>query len=390
MKRFDVLKVPLLIAAVMLFLAPIADAQPQPPQTDQVDHGEIARWGDRVVVAGEGHRDGGEMLYSAAVATPADDSDQWFITIWGSSRDAATAQLVKAFERDPHLAAFVAPPPGEGKRPWAHFNVYFADNSTQRWRFARHGIDLAGPFPVITVQPPLNGQFGNPKLVVDRIPANEIPSPAKLRQRIQASLALYCKKLQESVNSPRAVLAKATKYASGHEQDPVPGGDRAPAGDDVSFPWGPDAPPQQPAFSPQWPVNGPAADVSSAASLVQLEAALPGAPLEFVLSQLRASATVQQAQAAWQFLQQQTKPSVTPQNPTTPSQPSGGLGMLTTTLIALFGGGGMSLVISIVFYLWGAYRQSAIAAGDKLLLSDEFFEKLKSVLQQNPQTVPKT
>ena len=104
----------LLIAISLASLGGVAAAQsPAAPPGPQVDTAEIGRWGDRVVVAGEGPRDGGEALYSQAMAPPEDDSDQWYITVYGSSRDAASLGVVKGFERDPNLAHFTATPPGQ-------------------------------------------------------------------------------------------------------------------------------------------------------------------------------------------------------------------------------------------------------------------------------------
>lgn len=280
-----------------LCLLPLA-AFAQQPAPDQVDKDEIARWGDRVVVAGEGPRDSGEQLYSQAMAPPADDSDQWYITVWGSSRDANSLGVVKGFERDPNLTIFTAA--AAGKRPWAHFNFYQAEDRTQRFRF--QNAKMAGPWPIITVQPPRSGAFGDPRVVIDRIDATQIGKPEELKKRIQASVDLWCKKLQQTAHLDRP---------GGHQQ-------LGPVGGDPSFPWGPDVPPAVPTIQPQWPSGGPAADTTPAhATITQLRAACPGAPAEFLLAQLDAKATVEQAQAAFfKFLQQ---PKVDPAPAPTPA-----------------------------------------------------------------------
>jgi len=61
-----------------------------------------------------------------------------------------------------------------------------------------------------------------------------------------------------------------------------------------------------PQVNPQWPSGGPAAD--QAPSLIELEAACPGAPADFLMAQLRAKASAAAAQAAWQFLKSKLLP----------------------------------------------------------------------------------
>jgi hypothetical protein len=260
------------LAAAVLLLGSLAYSQePKSPVAPgvQVDTAEILRMGDRVAITGDGHRDDGEALFSAAMAPPADDSDQWYVTLWGSSKDSATENLRKAFEKDPHLAAYVAAPPGEGKRPWAHFNVYYADDPMQRFRFQKASIPLTGPFPVITLNTPRDGSFGGTveatgpdgkkvqqAVIVDRIDAAQITDPATVGRRIGGSVRLWIKKLQASgfVFPPK--IAERT------------GIDRSVAVTDslsVSHgqPWGP-SPPQQQPFNPVFPQGGPAADPTPA------------------------------------------------------------------------------------------------------------------------------
>lgn len=327
----DFLKIAaLLIAVSAAGLSGAAFAQEAKP--DQVDTAEIARWGDRVVVAGEGPRAGADELYTAAMATPEDDSDQWYVTVYGSSRDAASLGVVQGFERDPALAPFTATPPGQ-KRAWAHFNFYRVDDVTQRFRFEQAKMHTVGPWPVITIQPPRSGNFGDPRVVVDRIEAREIGKPADLAKRIRASVALYCKKLQQTARLDRpGGHQQGGHQHSGHQQA------AADVGGPASFPWGPDVPPPVTPISPQWPLGGPAAE--QAPTLVELEAACPGAPADFLLAQLRARATVPAAQAAWQFLKSKVVEPLKP--PATdpviaPAAPVESGGMWLKILVALLG-----------------------------------------------------
>jgi hypothetical protein len=228
-----------------------------------------------------------------AMAPPELDTDQWNLTVWGSSRDPATLGVVKGFERDANLTPFVAQPPGK-KRPWANFNVYYVDDTTQRFRFQQHQMAMTGPWPVVTLQPPRNKQFGDPRVIVDRIEARDLGQPADLKKRIQASVLLFCKKMQ---------VARLDR-PGGHQQ-------AAPEGP-ASFPWGPEVPPPVAPISPQWPPGGPANDPTSGSTLAQLRAACPGAPAEFLLAQLEARATIEQAQAAFRLLQPTPSPVTLP------------------------------------------------------------------------------
>jgi hypothetical protein len=258
-----------LLLGLLLAAAPVLaqnDPPPGLPITGQVDQSEIIRWGDRAIVSGEGPKAADELLYSMAMAPPADDSDQWYVTVFGRSNDPATLGVVKAFETDAHLAAFVAAPPGEGKRAWAHFNVYFADDPMQGFRFKEFQIDVNGAFPVVVIQPPRDGSFGGiittqidgkpatRQVVIDRINAGDIGKPADVQKRISGSVALWCHKLQASGFVPPI---KVAKKVSG-EQRSEPRLVKSDSHGQVAFPWGPATPPAQPAINPQWPAGGPA------------------------------------------------------------------------------------------------------------------------------------
>ena len=258
-------------SVLMLAASFVAAQEPKSPVAPgvQVDTHEILRMGDRVAITGDGHRDDGESLFAAAMAPPADDNDQWYVTLWGHSKDPATEALRKAFERDPNLACYVAAPPGEGKRPWAHFNVYYADDPMQRFRFEKASIPLTGPFPVVTINTPRDGSFGGlidgvgqdgkkqqQAVVVDRIEAGKL-GPADVGKRIGGSVRLWIKKLQASGFVFPAKVAERTG---------VP--ELIATTDSLSVshgqaPWGP-TPPQQQPFNPVFPQGGPAADPTPA------------------------------------------------------------------------------------------------------------------------------
>lgn len=246
----------------------LAFADPKPSK-HQVDWTEIARWGDRVVVSGEGPRAVDDMLFSMAMSPPDDDSDMWYITIWGMNSCPGCKSLIAAFEKDDNLTPFVAPPPG-GKKPWAHFNTYKIEDPTQKWRFKDFKTE-SGPFPIITIQPPRNKVFGDPRIIVDRIDARDIGGTAALKKRIITSVEAYCKKLKDSGYVPPAHAVKhyeethsnlgiensitststitTAEETYGHGQtDVTPPAHKEP----VAGPWGPDPPAPTP-FNPQYP-----------------------------------------------------------------------------------------------------------------------------------------
>ncbi len=180
---------------------------------------------------------------------------------------AGCKMLHAAFEKDPNLTPFVAIPPG-GKNAWAHFNEYIWEDTTQQWRFKEFKTER-GPFPIITIQPPRNKVFGDPRIIVDRIEAKDWRDTASLKKRITTSVEKYCKKLKEGGYIPPAhalekhgftspsglKLLNISEESYGHGQKPADE-----SKEPITGPWGPDPPAPQP-FNPnypQFPPNGPA------------------------------------------------------------------------------------------------------------------------------------
>ncbi|HZN34860.1 MAG TPA: hypothetical protein VFB80_13620 [Pirellulaceae bacterium] len=254
----------LAVLLLALSVGPLLAQLPPPglPVAGQVDQAEILRRGDLVVEAGEGPRSAAERLFVAGMAPPVDDSDQFYLTIFGKSGDARTEALRKAFETDPALACFVAPQPGTS-RPWAHFNVYHADDRTQQFRFQAFKIDPQ-KLPVIVFQPPRDGSYGGlaqideggqkvtRSAVIDRIDAAQLGSSEQIASRLRSSFWLWCQKLEESGFVPGQKIARRL-----HQEPEL----RLAASDSHGQIPGP-VPRQQP-FSPQFPAGGPAAAESN-------------------------------------------------------------------------------------------------------------------------------
>ena len=146
--------------AVQAFAQQPAPPTMPPPSEKQVDKTEILRWGDRVLESGTGVKsDPADLLFTAAMAPPEDDSDCWFLTVFGMKNCPACSKLLKDFEQT-ELAAFVAPPPGKTKA-WAHFNYYQHGDPFQKDRFKSYKVEN-GPYPILIIQPPRNGKYGRP------------------------------------------------------------------------------------------------------------------------------------------------------------------------------------------------------------------------------------
>lgn len=298
----------------------------EPPKPDylqgksnEVDWTEVGRRGDAVSVAGTGIRSAEDVLYNLSLATPEDDSYRWNISVWGPSTDERTQALKRAFETDANLSPFVAQPPAAlGGKPWAHFQLFHSDDPMQTWRYQKWDIPSTGPFPVVTIQPPRNNSWGGVTtvrgtdgkdhtvmLIVDRIEADQWKTYADLRRRIQASHRAWIDKLAKQGFIPPEKLVKqyygpeGTKVANNikttpnslsnvptnHPQHLIATDDEiTPIGSHNGLPpfylqlaaltlsqtdtgagaapWIKD-PPKNPPLQPQWPANGPATDPPS-------------------------------------------------------------------------------------------------------------------------------
>lgn len=320
-----------------------AQEPPRPPELvgkHELDDSEISRRGDLVTVTGEGQRNTAELLFTMAMAPPADDSGQWFVSVFGRG-DAASTGLVKAFETDPHLAPFIASP-REGVPAWAHFNFYRLDDPTQQWRLKEFGIDPAAALPIVIVQPPRDGSFGGivktkdargqevtRMVVIDRIDGVNIQAAGAaeaLRRRLTASVKLWNETLAKNNFVPPAKvvrrftedadrLAKSDSHGQGELQ-------RDEHGQQPAFPWGPQTPPPATPVHPVFPPGGPAADPMPAPS---------GALLRLVLAYF-------------------------------PSVPT------------------LLLFLTAASNVWMLYREFARTAGIQLLIDEATYQKLRELL----------
>lgn len=182
---------------------------PTKPQ-DQVDSSEAYRRGACVVVTGEGPRASEDDAYLIAMSPPAADDHMWYVSVFGSPGDAATQKLLQDLRNYPELAVFVTAP--EQSLAWSHLNVYDINDETQKHRVEKYKLQ---GIPTLVIQPPRNGMWGNPRIVVGQTTYNG--DPKKLAAWMRTTLRAFVKRASEA-GYPKDV------HATIHATDPVPGG----------------------------------------------------------------------------------------------------------------------------------------------------------------------
>lgn len=176
-------------------------------QAPEVDTAEVARRGDMVVVAGEGPRSGSEDLFISMVSPPKSDSDRWFVTVITTPNCPYCERLKSDFRKAPELTALTAAV--DPAKAWAHYNEYSTDDATQRYRVALYKTNS---YPLIVVQPPRNGSYGDASTVVFQ-QAGYDGNPAKLAKAINSALKGYAAKLAETKQSNQFAQQGARQVA---------------------------------------------------------------------------------------------------------------------------------------------------------------------------------
>jgi hypothetical protein len=147
---------------------------------------EIARRGN-LVERIDGFQDAGDAsaAIAAALATPADDSHKWHFTLVTKQGCAACAALKRDFDGAPALKPWVNT--ADYKKSWAHWQVIDADDATQAWRWKDF---KPSAYPTLIVQPPFNGGWGDPHVVVF-LKTGYDGRPEKLTASIKAAIEKY-------------------------------------------------------------------------------------------------------------------------------------------------------------------------------------------------------
>lgn len=377
----------LVLTAILLGAGAAWSVEPgnlPPPAPKEVDATEASRWGERVVVVGEGPRAGDEGLFSAAMAPPETDDDVWFFSVWGCKGCVACKELHDNLQKSPHLTPFTAKAPDQ-KKPWAYVNYYLIEDATQAWRAKASQVSDKSTFPILIVQPPRNGKFGSPRWVVDRIEAKEASgAPDKLAARIRSSVRLYCKKLSEGGGG----IKSARLFDIAEAQSLI---GQSPTGASPPFAVPPQVPPFNPVYYPpsETPPQPPA---PQPLTLEQILAAAPEATMDFLREQLTKKPTSAEAVAlAWQIHKLTNReptpanpspapapapnpqPLPTPPNPTPAPQPN-----LLAILLGALGGGSLTGLAAMGLMLFRTFRKNS---GKPPILDDGTFAALMALLQ---------
>lgn len=271
MKSFRLLILGVAFVALQ-FVVLAQDSPKKPDKPIGADAAEVLRRGDSVRSVGEGPRGAADDAIVAATAPPLDDSNMWYITVF-TAKNAESNKLRQDFNVDQTLAAFVSVP--SSGRAWAHFNEYDIDDATQADRLKRYKLrDASGQIvaPVIVVQPPRNGMWGDSRTVVSQHSGYD-GDAKKLASKITAAVKLYAGKMSAqgypheiaSIGDTVNRFANIGEGGMGAAQQrqvappfspPVPVNPFAPS-TPASNPW-PDANPNIPNSFPPTPVVQPA------------------------------------------------------------------------------------------------------------------------------------
>ena len=289
---------------------------------------EIQRRGNLVQRLGGGYQNDTLTAFAEAMRPPADDSHKWFISVLAARNCRYCDHLKRDFATSPHLKPFVDTE--DHTQSWAHFNVYLSDDETQAWRFK--DIKVTG-YPTLIIQPPRNGRFGDPKVVVLQKTGYD-GDAKKLADTIRTGISSY---LRVQVRQRPAV-----GRAGGMRQ-----GGEAAVGQNVVGYDPPYSPPPKNEPTPYYPVPSPY-------------------PFDLPPGPTPAPAPAPQ-------------PNVNP------------LGLLFSLLGGLAGSGGMTNVLLLAIAGLATLRTFRKATGQKLLLDDATYQAIVDTIKSlTGPTVPKT
>lgn len=204
-----------LIAVLCLLAVPV--------YAQQVDTGEVLRRGDMVQRVDGSIRQGWQATaadrYTEAMAMPKDDNDKFFISVLTYKGCAACVRLEKTDWPDCQKLLALADP-ADSKESWAHLGFYDMNpKSRQENRelfqpvYDEKGKLLTGvvvkAYPTILVQPPSNGDYGDPNTPVFRCVYGGDPN--ELADDIGMAIELYIEKQEKE----KAAKSAITEYAFG-------------------------------------------------------------------------------------------------------------------------------------------------------------------------------
>jgi hypothetical protein len=133
-------------------------------------------------------------LFAEAVKPPADDSFKWYLTVFTAPKCGPCDSLKKAFRSDETLKAWANV--DSPKDSCVHYAETSVTDITQEWR-RKHAPALVSlldanrekGFPIVVIQPPLNGEYGNPSTCLP--PIIGFSSASDLAYKIRETTRLY-------------------------------------------------------------------------------------------------------------------------------------------------------------------------------------------------------
>jgi hypothetical protein len=204
-------------------------------------------------------------LMASAFAPPADYSARWFVTLVYKPTEPKSEALKKTIETDPDVKRWIDA--ANPNTSYTHYQARSTEDATQAdWIKGVEGAIKQYGVPLVVVQPPRNGQFGEAKIIVKILGG---PMTGKeLSAKLTESVKTYVTELQKPIR-----IGITEQVIGGAPPFNVPG-PNAPA------------PPVQPSTPFEWPPSAP-----TALTVDQVRAACPGAPSEFVLQVIDAKTT---------------------------------------------------------------------------------------------------
>jgi hypothetical protein len=150
---------------------------------------------DASTASGQIATDGGPIADSPTIdqtsTAPSDRSEKWFISIISMQSCGACERLKHDFAHADNLAAFVNV--ADHRQSWSHYNVYQREDAEHMRRWQNIHVAL---YPTILIQPPLSGEYGDPRTVVWQRSGYD-GNDERLAQEIRAAIATYIARLPQ-------------------------------------------------------------------------------------------------------------------------------------------------------------------------------------------------
>jgi hypothetical protein len=216
-----------------------------------------------------GQRRGGIM--AAAFAPPENDDEKWFVTLIIKSGSVESEKMRSMLASDPDIRAWVDA--GDSQRSTTHYQVRNVDDVTQAdWLAGLRPAIARSGLPLVVLQPPRCGKFGDAKTIVKLLPG--VCSGRELSVKFRDAVIAYVQSLEGADSRLAGVRSDVIGVPPPFNVRPAPQAPLAPLS------------PSAPAVPFEFP---PA--VVPALSIEQVEAACPGAPADFVYGVVKSRET---------------------------------------------------------------------------------------------------